>query len=215
MDIEQARFNMVEQQIRPWDVVDKQILNLAYQVPREHYVPEKYQRLAFADMRIPISPSQTMMEPKLEARILQALQIAKHHHVLEIGTGSGYLTACLAYLGQSVVSYEIDPRLSDRAQHNLGNRDNVSLHIGDGLKPIAFEKPFDVIVIGGSLPMMDQHFHSLLTINGHLLMIVGLPPAMQALLITRISDQHWNSQCLFEIDLDPLVNTPRPSNFSL
>ena len=217
MDTEQARFNMIEQQIRTWDVLDQRILDLVSRVHREHYVPEKYRDIAFADMRIPLDDHNTMMEPKLEARILQALNIQPDDRVLEIGTGSGYLTACLADLADSVVSYEIDETLSKQAGHCLADHDheNVSLRVDDAMGDLHLNEQFDVIAVTGSLPVMDKRFHNLLKVNGRLFLVVGEAPAMEALLITRIGDHEWSTESLFETDLPALENAHAPSHFHL
>ncbi len=216
MDAELARFNMVEQQIRTWDVLDDRVLNLVSRVQRERYVPEKYQELAFADMRLPLSPEASMMEPKLEARILQSLDIREDSRVLEIGTGSGYLTACLAELADSVVSYEIDKSLHRRAGYNLADDgyENLSLRIGDAMN-LQLNEQFDIIVLTGSLPIMDKRFHGLLKIDGRMFMIVGEEPAMEALLITRVGKKEWSRESLFETELAPLINARAPSSFKL
>jgi protein-L-isoaspartate(D-aspartate) O-methyltransferase len=217
MDVEQARYNMIEQQIRTWDVLDQRILDLVAHVRRENYVPEKYQDIAFADLRIPLGEGNSMMEPKLEARILQTLNIQPDDRALEIGTGSGYLTACLSELADSVVSYDIDETLSKQAGHRLANdeHENISLRIGDAMGEVQFNEQFDVIVVTGSLPVMDKRFHDLLKIDGRLFMVVGEAPAMEALLITRVGENEWSTESLFETELVPLVNTRAPSHFHL
>jgi protein-L-isoaspartate(D-aspartate) O-methyltransferase len=217
MDVEQARYNMIEQQIRTWDVLDQRILDLVAHVRRENYVPEKYQDIAFADLRIPLGEGNSMMEPKLEARILQTLNIQPDDRALEIGTGSGYLTACLSELADSVVSYDIDETLSKQAGHRLANdeHENISLRIGDAMGEVQFNEQFDVIVVTGSLPVMDKRFHDLLKIDGRLFMVVGEAPAMEALLITRVGENEWSTESLFETELVPLVNTSAPSHFHL
>ena len=217
MDVEQARYNMIEQQIRTWDVLDQRILDLVAHVRRENYVPEKYQDIAFADLRIPLGEGNSMMEPKLEARILQTLNIQPDDRALEIGTGSGYLTACLSELADSVVSYDIDETLSKQAGHRLANdeHENISLRIGDAMGELQFNEQFDVIVVTGSLPAMDKRFHDLLKIDGRLFMVVGEAPAMEALLVTRVGENEWSTESLFETELVPLVNTSAPSHFHL
>jgi protein-L-isoaspartate(D-aspartate) O-methyltransferase len=217
MDIEQARYNMIEQQIRPWDVLDQRVLDLITSVRREKYVPEKYRDVAFADLRIPLGDGQSMLEPKLQARILQAVNVQPGDHVLEIGTGSGYLTACLAELADSVVSYDINEKLSKQAGHNLASDDheNVSLRVGDAVGDLQLNEQFDVIVVTGSLPVMDKRFHNLLKINGRLFLVVGEEPAMEALLITRVGEHEWATESLFETEIPPLVNAHAPSHFHL
>ena len=216
MDAELARFNMVEQQIRTWDVLDSRVLNLINRIKREHYVPEKYRDIAFADIRIPLNSGASMMEPKLEARILQSLSVNTDDRVLEVGTGSGYLTACLAGLADSVVSYEIDQDLHRQAGYNLASDgyENISLQVGDAMDLQSSEQ-FDVIVLTGSLPTMDKRFHGLLKTDGRMFMIVGREPAMEALLITRIGENEWAQESLFETEITPLVNARTPSLFKL
>ena len=218
MDAELARFNMVEQQIRTWDVLDSRVLNIVSRIQRERYVPEKYRDIAFADMRIPLTPEVSMMEPRLEARILQSLDIRMDDRVLEIGTGSGYLTACMAELADSIVSYEIDRNLHKRAGYNLASDgyENISLHVGDAMdNNLQLNEQFDVIVLTGSLPVMDKRFHGLLKIGGRMFMVVGEQPVMEALLITRVGENEWSRSSLFETELDPLANTRVPSSFKL
>lgn len=217
MNIEQSRLNMIEQQIRPWDVLDPNILELLSTVQREKYVPEQYRDLAFTDMRIPISATQTMMEPKLEARLLQALDIQPAHQVLEIGTGTGYLTACLSCLAEHVTSYEIDPELSKLAGLNLAgdDRENISLRIEDCMSDWHLDKPFDIIAVTASLPHMNPVFQEVLKIGGKMFIVIGESPVMQALLVTRILKDQWGTESLFETDLAPFVNCPTPSHFTL
>jgi len=217
MNVEQARYNMIEQQIRTWDVLDQRILDLVAHVRRENYVPEKYQHIAFADLRIPLGGGNTMMEPKLEARILQTLNIHPADRALEIGTGSGYLTACLSELADSVVSYDIDENLSKQAGYQLANdeHENISLRIGDAMGEFQLNEQFDVIVVTGSLPVMDKRFHELLKIDGRLFMVVGEAPAMEAMLITRVGENEWATESLFETELAPLTNSRAPSHFHL
>ncbi|TNF98171.1 MAG: protein-L-isoaspartate O-methyltransferase [Gammaproteobacteria bacterium] len=218
MNIEQARFNMIEQQIRPWEVLDPKVLKLVAEVPREKYVPAQYQNLAFADTRIPIGDGQEMMEPRLEARILQALDIQHGDRVLEIGTGSGYLTACLATLADSVVSVEVHENLSKQAEHQLAENDivNISLRVEDAMSDDwAADGSFDVIVVTGSLPKMDNRFHDSLNIDGRLFMVVGESPVMEAMLIARLGENEWSSESLFETDLAPLVHAKAPASFLL
>ena len=217
MNIEQARYNMIEQQIRTWDVLDQRILDLVAQVRREKYVPERYRDVAFVDMRIPLGNGQVMMEPKLEARVLQTVDVQPGDRVLEIGTGSGYLTACLAALADTVVSYDIDESISKTAGHKLASDDyeNVSLRIGDATQDLQLNEQFDVIVVTGSLPVMDKRFHDLLSIGGRLFLVVGEAPVMEALLITRVGEHEWSTQSLFETELPPLVNSQAPSHFHL
>lgn len=217
MDVEQARHNMIKQQIRTWDVLDQHIVDIVTRVCRESYVPEKYQDIAFADMRIPLNEKYTMMEPKLEARILQTLNIQPNDRVLEIGTGSGYLTACLSELADFVISYDINEKLSQLAGQRLASdgHENISLRIGDAMGNLQISERFDAVVINGSVPTMDKRFHERLNIHGRLFIVIGEPPIMAALLITRVDENEWSTENLFETELPPLENAQTPSRFSL
>ena len=217
MDFEQARHNMIEQQVRPWDVLDQRVLDVMTTLPREAFVPEQYRALAFADISIPLGQDQVMMSPKLEGRLLQALDIKPDDTVLEIGTGSGYLTACLASLGQQVTSWEIFPELSAAAKARLAEQDigNVTLEVGDATREIADEARYDVIAVTGSVPVLQQQFHANLKPGGRLFVITGKPPIMEALLITRLDADNWARESLFETSLPPLVNATEPLRFAL
>ena len=224
MDIEQARSNMVEQQARTWEVLDGRVLDLLGVVRRERYVAEEHRRLAFADMRIPLGGGRFMMEPKLEARILQALAVGPDDRALEIGTGSGYLTACLSRLAKFVVSYEIDAGLHAQAAARLAadGYDNIELRTGDAMAEsftdaLAADKhaAFDVIVLTASLPVMDRRFHKPLKIGGRLFLVTGEAPAMEALLITRHGRDDWIQESMFETVLEPMAGAEAPSRFSL
>ena len=215
MNLEQARFNMIEQQIRPWDVLDYKVLETLSATPREDFVPEQYRALAFSDISIPLGHDQAMMPPKVEGRLLQSLMIEPTDDILEIGTGSGYLTACLAKLGNSVHSVEIYEDFIESAgarleQHGIRN---VTLEQGDAAAGWQGDKRFDAIAVTGSLPVLHQGFHPLLNPGGRLFVIAGKPPVMQALLITRAGEQEWNHESLFEISLPALVNAPEPEAF--
>jgi protein-L-isoaspartate(D-aspartate) O-methyltransferase len=216
-EIEQARFNMIEQQVRPWDVLDPQVLQTMQQVPREAFVPENYQSLAFADTNIPIGHEQVMMNPNVEGRLLQALAIQPDDSVLEVGTGSGYLTACLARLGRHVTSIDIFPDLVETAAAKLAAHDigNITLDSGDALKDLDPGLRYDVIAVTGSLPVLAQEFHHNLEDGGRLFIITGQLPIMEARLITRINENNWSSECLFETCLPPLLNAATPAEFSL
>ncbi|NHZ70004.1 MAG: methyltransferase domain-containing protein [Thermotogales bacterium] len=215
MNLEQARFNMVEQQIRTWDVLDDRILNILSSTPREDFVPEQYRSLAFTDISVPLSHDQVMMPPKLEGKLLQSLTIQPTDQILEIGTGSAYVTACLARLGSSVHSVDLYDDFSQQAEARLKQHKitNVTLATGDAATGWESDTDFDVIAITGSLPVLHQGFHTLLKPGGRLFVVVGKPPIMQAVLITRISDQEWNRESLFETSVPALVNAPEPEAF--
>jgi protein-L-isoaspartate(D-aspartate) O-methyltransferase len=215
MNIEQARFNMIEQQIRPWDVLDDRVLNVISSTPRENFVPEKYRALAFSDISVPLDHGQTMMPPKLEGKLLQSLALQPQHRVLEIGTGSGYLTACLAGLAGSVVSVDIYEDFIAQAQTRLEQHDihGVAFATGDAAGGWTSDSGFDAIAVTGSLPVLHRGYHDLLNIGGRLFVIVGKPPIMQALLITRINRHEYQQEALFETSIPPLVNAPQPEPF--
>lgn len=217
MDIEQARFNMIEQQIRPWDVSDQAVLDLILQTPREKFVPEKYQHLAFSDTNIPLPHAQVMMKPIIEARMLQALNIQSHERVLEIGTGSGYVTALLAQLATSVSSEEIHADLSQQASEQLQalNINNVDLEVTDSLKNRKFQNRFDVIVVTGSLPKFDSIFQEQLEIGGRLFIVAGEAPVMEALLITRLAEEKWQQTTILETVLPALIGATEINKFVL
>lgn len=217
MNIEQARFNMVEQQIRTWEVLDQQVLDLMAEVPREDFVPAAYRNLAFADTCIPLEHGQSMMVPRVEARMLQALQVERDDRILEVGTGSGFVTALLARLGGHVTSIEILEALSSSARTKLDAHgiENVDLYTGDASHGWERAAPYDVIAVTGSLPVPEDRFQNNLAVGGRLFIVVGREPAMQALLITRNSESQWASECLFETVLPPLVGVEEPERFVL
>lgn len=219
MNIEKARFLMIEQQIRPWDVLDQDVLDLLVVVKREAFVPLAYRALAFADSEIPLPHGENMMTPKLEARILQELAIKKHENVLEIGSGSGYLAALLAYKARHVTTVEINPELKALAQKNLADYgvSNVDVLEGDGAQGYAGANqpnaPYDVIVVSGSLPVVPDGLLAQIKVGGRMFVIVGNAPAMTAQIITRISDISYDTVNLFETSLKPLRNALVPSQF--
>jgi len=217
VDTELARYNMIEQQIRTWDVLDPLILELLASVPRERFVPENYQNLAFSDLEIPLGQDEVMMAPKTEGRILQSLAIKPLDRVLEIGTGSGFLTACLARLGAEVVSVEIVPEFSQRAQQLLTGMgyENIEFRIGDAAGGWDQDGHFDAIAVTGSLPVLPDALRNCMNKGGRMFVITGEPPVMEAQLIHRLSDQEWQSETLFETDLPALQNAVYPQIFSL
>ena len=215
MDFERARFNMVEQQIRPWDVLDQQVLDLLFRMRREDYVPEPYRALAFADMEIPLGHGEKMLQPKLEARLLQELALKDTDQILEVGTGSGYMTALLASLGGHVYSVEIIPELSVSAAAKLKAHGivNVTLEIGDAARGWDKHAPYDAIVLTGSVPVLPDAFQKSLKPGGRLIVVVGEPPVMEARLITCVSSGVCNSVGLFETCIAPLKNALQPERF--
>lgn len=220
LDFEKARFNMVEQQVRPWDVLDQSVLDLLFVVKREDFVPPAYRALAFSDMEIPlridgVDTGESMWAPKLEARILQEVTVRPHETVLEIGTGSGYMSALIAHKAELVVSVEIDSRLKAFGEANLARAGvrNVRTELGDGSRGWQSKAPYDVIVVTGSLPVLRSEFRSQLRIGGRLAAIVGDDPVMAAEIVTRISDDGYDTVRLFETSVKPLRNAQRPSSF--
>ena len=214
-EIEQARFNMIEQQVRPWDVLDQRVLDTMNSIPREDFVPEHYRSLAFADTNIPLGHEQVMMAPKLEGRLLQALAIQPTDKVLEIGTGSGYLTACLASLGNHVTSIDIKPDFTASAGATLATLDieNVTLETADAAAGIDSDERFDAIAVTGSIPVLQQQFHRNLEIGGRLFIITGSLPIMEACLITRIDENNWSRESLLETCIPPLLHATGPQDF--
>lgn len=213
-NMEQARFNMIEQQIRPWDVSDAQVLSLLSAVKREQFVPAGRQSLAFTDMEIPLGYDAYMWQPKLEARVLHELQVQNNERVLEVGTGSGYLTALLSRLAAQVISVEIVPELSAQAAHNLAVHcfDNIQLEVGDAANSWGSAQ-YDVIVLTGSVPVQPAAFQQQLNIGGRLFAIVGDAPAMHAKVITRLANDVFENVTLFETNVAPLQNAPQPQRF--
>jgi protein-L-isoaspartate(D-aspartate) O-methyltransferase len=210
-----ARFNMIEQQIRTWEVLDPVVLDLLNEVPREQFVAESQQGLAFADIELPIGEGQTMLSPKIEGKILQALSVKKTDKVLLVGTGAGYLTALLAKLAAHVYSVEISPALSSLAKMNLQKQNihNVSLYTADAVNGYASEAPYDVIVFAGSLQIHPSAAEQTLNIGGRMLSVIGELPIMQAMLTQRVSDGVSRKEVLFETCLPPLVNAPQAGKF--
>ncbi len=212
MNFEQARFNMVEQQIRPWEVLDERVLELFMAVHREDFVPPECRQLAFSDICLPIGHGQTMMPPKVEGRMLQALQIRPTDHVLEIGTGSGHLTALLARSGAHVVSVDIFAdftRAAGAKLENCGIR-NVRLETGDAVSGWGNDQ-YDVIAVTGSLPALQGRFQRQLHAGGRLFVILGTEPIMEACLITRRGGDAWSTESLFETSIAPLIGAePSP-----
>jgi protein-L-isoaspartate(D-aspartate) O-methyltransferase len=219
MDFEKARFLMVEQQIRTWEVLDQGVLDLLFAVKREDFVPVAYRSLAFVDMEIPLDHQQTMMTPKLEARILQEVAPKSDERVLEIGSGSGYLTALLAKQAESVTSIDIfqDFSLAAAAKLALIGVTNVHLKTGDAAESavsiLASHETFDVIVLTGSVPMLPKAYLDMLNLNGRLFAVVGDAPAMKATLFTKTGEPAFTTDDLFETVLMPLVNAKQPSRF--
>ncbi len=220
MDIERARFNMVEQQIRTWEVLDPGVLDLLYMLRREEFVPPMHRLLAFSDLELPLtaggSRGERMLPPKVEARILQEVAPKPGDRVLEIGAGSGYMAALLASRASEVVSVEINPLLKEMAEINLRRAGilNVRLALGDGARGWTDARGFDVIVLSGSVPILPDELLNGLVVGGRLFAVVGEAPVMSARLITRLAGNSFNSIDLFETVLAPLRNAREPARFS-
>ena len=216
MNIEQARFNMIEQQIRPWEVLDQQVLDLLFVVKREEFVPPAYKALAFADMEIPLGQGQVMLAPKVEARLLQELTIKKTDKVLEIGTGSGYMAALLAARAEHVVTVESNAGLAETARQNLATAgvNNVTVEVGDGARGWSQRGPYDVIVVSGSLPQLPAELLKQLRVGGRLAVIVGEAPVMEAQLITCTAEGSYNTVNLFETVVPAISGLAAESGFS-
>jgi protein-L-isoaspartate(D-aspartate) O-methyltransferase len=222
MDLEQTRFNMVEQQIRTWDVLDQEVLKLLFELRREEFVPPAYRSLAFVDMEIPLGYGEVMLAPKLEARILQEVQVKKTDRILEIGSGSGYLAALLAKRGEYVHSVEVVPELKAMAEKNLQTHcfTNVLVENGDGARGWARHGPYDVIVLTSSTPVLPEAFQKSLKVGGRLFAVVGDAPVMQALLVTCLVQEKegapgaYNTVGLFETCITPLRNAQQPTRFT-
>ena len=215
MNLEQMRLNMVEQQIRTWEVLDQDVLDLLYIVPREEFVPQPHRALAFSDMEIPIGQGQRMWQPKMEARVLQELGVRKSDRVLEVGTGSGYLTALLSHRAAQVCSVEIDPALAAFGRGNLERHgaDNITLETGDAARGWTARAPYDVIVLTGSTPLLPAAAVEQLAPGGRLFAVVGEAPAMSARLVVSSGPNAWHANDLFETVIAPLANAEHPSRF--
>ena len=215
MNLEQMRSNMVEQQIRTWEVLDQEVLDLLYLVPREEFVAPEHRAMAFSDLELPLGEGERMWTPKLEARVLQELAPKKQDLVLEVGTGSGYLTALLAHRAGHVHSVEIKPKLAELGRKNLSRHgvDNVTLHTGDAARGWPRQAPYDVIVLTGSTPVLPQDLLDSLAPGGRLFAVVGEAPAMAAQLVTCTAPGACLSTSLFETVVAPLANAAQPPRF--
>ena len=216
MNLEQARFNMVEQQIRTWEVLDQDVLDLLLIIKREEFVPAAWRKLAFADVEIPLGHNATMFSPKIEAHALQGLQLKRHEKVLEIGAGSGHMAALLAAHADHVWSMELVPELAAMARENLARHgvSNVTVETGDGLAGLAAHAPYDAIMVSGALAAVPQALLDQLKIGGRLFAIVGEAPVMTAQVITRAAEDGYRTVNLFETQAEPLANAPAPERFT-
>lgn len=215
MNFERARFNMVEQQVRPWEVIDGRVLEQMESIQREDFVPVRYRKLAFADLCVPLPHGEIMMRPKVEGRMLQALQLGDDETALEIGTGSGYITACLAGLCKRVVSVEIYEDLHQEAGVRLAEKGikNVELFQGDVMSGWQPEQAHDVVVVTGSVPEVPESFRGWVNPGGRLFVVTGDSPAMEARLLTRLGVSDWAEESLFETELPRLINSEPPPTF--
>ena len=216
MDLELARFNMIEQQIRPWDVLDANVLHLLSVVKREDFVPIAHKAMAFVDMEIPLPGGQTMLAPRVEARLLQDVAVQKHEKVLEIGAGSGYMAALLGHRAQRVITLEINPDLTALARANLQKAGihNAEVRHADGSQGAPVEGPFDVIVLSGSVAEVPHALLAHLKVGGRMAAIVGEPPMMRATFVTRVSDVEYRTTQPWDTLAQRLLNFPEPPRFS-
>ncbi|MSQ99751.1 MAG: protein-L-isoaspartate O-methyltransferase [Xanthomonadales bacterium] len=215
MNFERARSNMVEQQVRTWEVLDSKVLGLMENVHREDFVPLRYRKLAFADLSVPLAMGQSMMCPRVEGRMLQALDLQQEDSILEIGTGSGFITACLSLMARHVVSVELFEELYLEAEIRLRDKHmhNVELYVGDAMTGWQPQQAHDVVVVTGSVPAVPKSFRDWVNPGGRMFVVVGESPAMEARLLTRVGFSDWLEESLFETDLPRLMNSTPPANF--
>ena len=219
MDFEKARFNMVEQQVRPWDVLNPRVLEVIGEIPREVFTPDQYKKLAYVDTRIPIGDFEDhpccMANPVLEGRILQEMHIDGDDLILEIGTGSGYLTACLAKLGRHVDTVDISEELVEQAEKNLESLgiNNVNFSVGDASKSWSQKRNYDVIVISAAMRSIPESYKKLLKPGGRMFIVTGDAPAMKAYRVTREADNKWITEELFETSIEPMIQPPVKPKF--
>lgn len=216
-NVEQARENMILNQFRPWSVLDNRLLDILRTIPRENFMPEAYRELAFVDMPIPISDDQVLFPPKMEARLIQALDVQPADRVLELGTGTGYTAAVLAKLGKKVISVGVNPEIAENAKKNVAESGiddlDVTFEVGDVADGWPKHRPYDVIFVTGSLPIYSDIFEKELSVGGRLLVIVGVSPAMEVMLITRVTENEWTRESLMETDVPSLADAQEPDKF--
>ena len=212
-----ARQNMIENQVRPWEVLDPRVLDVLAAVRREDFVPARYRNLAFADMALPLGHGETMMKPTVEGRLLQALELRAEDRVLEIGTGSGFITACLARLSSTVTSIEMRADFAEaaRARVAASGAKNVRIEVADAMRGPDFTDRYDAVVVTGAVYALPDRLRAAVAPNGRLFAIVGESPAMQAMLYTRADETHWREESLFETDLPYLTHAEPPRRFAL
>jgi protein-L-isoaspartate(D-aspartate) O-methyltransferase len=216
MNIEQARFNMIEQQIRPWNVLDQDVLDLLVVVKREEFVPAACKALAFVDTEIPLPGGEAMFTPKMEARILQEVMLKKHETVLEIGAGSGYMAALLAHKGRHVTTVEISPELKAMAEANLVRAGVANVTVEEGNGAAGWDKgaPFDVIVISGALEVLPEAFLKQVKVGGRIAAVIGVAPVMSVNVITRVSETAYDTVKVFETNVKQLSGAKAVSHFT-
>jgi protein-L-isoaspartate(D-aspartate) O-methyltransferase len=222
MSLNPAREQMIEQQVRAWEVLDARVLALLRNVPREQFVPDSHRFLAFADVEVPLPHGQHMLRPNVVGRLLQSLELTGSERVLEIGAGTGFVTACLAAASAHVQAFEIFADLADRARANLAavGASNVvvvtadALQAGVQLEPTAGGARYHAIAVTGSLPVYDERLQRLLEVGGRMFVIVGEAPVMEARLVRRVAEDGWSTESLFETVVDPLINARRPAGFA-
>ncbi len=214
MNLSQARENMIEQQIRPWDVLDPRVLNVLSEIPRDRFVESNVRELAYSDYQLPIGHGQTMLKPNVDGRILQALTIATTDKILEIGSGSGFLTACFAALGNQVDSVEIIPALAQQASQRIATMGIANAHVfeQDAAQEWDAADAYDCIALTGAVYAVPEFYLNKMSVGGRLFAVIGTSdqPTMEAVLLTRVSDQEWISESLFETNVPPLVNFDAP-----
>ena len=217
LDFERARFNMVEQQVRTWEVLDARVLDALHEIHREDFVPQRYRKLAFADVALPLVAGESMMKPVVEGRLLQALAVPCGDAVLEVGTGSGFMTACLAMLGRDVTSGEVHAGMAERARGRLAaaNLTNAKVEVADAVADYEPGHEFDCVAVTGAVYVIPEKFKRWLRVGGRLFAVRGEAPAMQAVLVTRTGDNEFTEQALFETELDYLINAAPPRKFVL
>jgi protein-L-isoaspartate(D-aspartate) O-methyltransferase len=215
MNFEQARFNMVEQQVRTWEVLDERVLELLETTRREDFVPVRYRKMAFADMAIPLDHGQTMMKPVVEGRLLQSLELKPDETVLEIGTGSGFITACLAKMAKHVLSVDIYEQFASEVAAKLKESGihNVELEVGNVMSGWQPEQAHDVLVVTGSVPGVPDHFRGWVNPGGRIFVVCGEAPAMEAKLLTKLNVTEWREESLFETDLARLIDAEKAPEF--
>ena len=216
MQTANPREQMIEQQVRAWDVLDERVLGIFRKVPRDHFAPAEQRYMAYMDLEVPLPKGQHMLRPSVAGRLLQALELTGTERVLEIGAGSGFITACLAAVSAHVESIEILPELAELAKSNLATLSigNTQIVTADALASVSPTRRYGAIAVTGSMPIPDERFQRQLEIGGRLFIIVGEAPVMTARLIRRTAEDAWTSESLFEIVVAPLINARRPQEFT-